>query len=224
MRKNIILPKIQNKLEPQNNRQNIINLEPINSNKLNPLNNIKSKQNNTKQNQTKSKYDCIDAEEYLLTQYPSIPDVYDLKEFNSKLDYLKKILLNKNIFVLKTGWETVWDNLAYSQDKAGEMILARYPKIVETKYNEYDKKYNLSRYNYPKKIMYLLYMKNILSFLYISDYLIFNGKIIGLVKISINFINDNEKNIIISCVQETFPFRYNFDNLTNTLLIQLKKK
>lgn len=200
-------------------------------NKLNPLNNIKSnqknnksKQNNNKPNYLKSKYDCVDAEEYLYIQYSNIPDIYNLTEFNDKLNYLKKILLNKNIFMLKTGWTTVWDNLGYSKDKAEEMINDRYQNIIETKYIQYDKKYNLSKYNYPKKIMHLLYMEYIVSFLYVSDYSIFNGKIIGFVKIQVNYINQYEKDIIFSCVKETFLNRFNFDNVTNTIIIQLKRK
>ena len=70
----------------------------------------------------------------------------------------------------------------------------------------------------------LLYIENFMSFLYVSDYSIFNGKINGIVKIQINYINQIEKDIIFECVKETFLDKYSFDNLTNTLVIQLKRK
>ena len=87
--------------------------------------------------------------------------------------YLKKILLGKNIFLVKTCWYLVWDNSIYSIDKAEEMINKSYSYIVEEKY----KLYNLSKYNYPPELMRLLYTKELVSFIYVYDYSIYLGKI-----------------------------------------------
>lgn len=171
----------------------------------------------------KSRAQCFDAEEYL-QQFHHISEIYNINEFNSKLIYLKKILLRKNIFLLKTGWDSVWDNLIYSIDKAEEMINKRYSCIIEEKYKLYNFKYNLSKYNYPHELMRLLYTKELVSFIYVSDYSIYSGKISGFVKLNISYINDNEKNIIFSCVRETFLDRYKYNITTNTIVIQLKRK
>lgn len=212
---NNLPPLYPKKITNQSNPNNPINpINPINNIKLNPIN---------KNDLKKSRAQCIDVEEYL-QQFHHIPEIYNINEFNNKLIYLRKILLGKNIFLLKTGWNTVWDNLIYSIDKAEEMICERYNHIIEERYKSYNVKYNLSKYNYPKKLMYLLYTKELVSFISVSDYSIYSGKISGFVKLNLNYINNNEKNIIFSCMRETFLDRYKYDDKTNIISIQLKRK
>lgn len=228
----LILPEIDNKdyykkslitnnlsspkyLKHKKNLNNNINRRknPINYIRLNPIKKNKFR---------KSKSEYLDAEEYL-EQFYNIPDIYNLNEFNKKLLYLKKILLNKNIFVIKTGWETVWDNISYSFDKAEEIICKRYRDIINERYNLFEHKYNMYKYNYPKKLMTLLYTKELVSFINISDYSIYYGKINGIIKLNINFINNDDKNIIFSCIREIFIDRYKYDESTNTVEIKLRK-
>lgn len=213
VQKKVILPKINSK-KYIHISYNSNNLPPINNVKLNPTNKNYFK---------KSRTQCIDAEEYL-QQFHHIPEIYNINEFNSKLIYLKKILLGKNIFLLKTGWNCVWDNPIYSIDKAEEMINKRYNHIIEERYKSYKIKYNLSKYNYPKNLMCLLYTKELVSFISVSDYSIYSGKITGFVKFNLNYINNDEINIIFSCMRETFFDRFKFDDKTNTIIIQLKRK
>ena len=65
-------------------------------------------------------------------------------------------------------------------------------------------KYNLTKYNYPPELLRLLYTKESVPFIYVSDYLIYSGKISGFVKLNINYVNNNDINIIFSCASETF--------------------
>jgi hypothetical protein len=204
---NNLYHKYQNNINK--NKYHKINL--INNIKLNPIKPI---------NIIKPIPKYIDREEY----FQQIPEIYNIDEFKNKLIYLKKILLTKNIFLIKTGWDTVWDNETYSLDRADEIICKRYGYIIKKKYNLYDNKYNLSKYNYPEKIMNLLYTKEIVSFVVISDYSIYSGKKSGIIKINVNFIDDKEKNIIFSCIRETFLDRYKYDETTKTFSIQLKRK
>lgn len=204
-------PKYPIKLSNPTNLTNLTN--QTNNIKLNPI----------KKNRFKPRAQCIDTEEYL-QQFHHIPEIYNINEFNSKLIYLKKILLGKNIYLLKTGWECVWDDTIYSIDKAEEMICKRYPDVIEERYKLLNIKYNLNKYNYPTKLMCLLYTKELISFIYLSDYSIYSGKISGIIKMNINYINNDEKNIILSCVRETFLDRYKYDEITMTLSIQLKRK
>lgn len=231
VKKKVLLPKIKNGnyLDISSNSNNLPPLYPKKNtnqsnqiNPINPINNIKLNPIN-KNDLKKPREQCIDAEEYL-QQFHHIPEIYNINEFNSKLIYLRKILLGKNIFLLKTGWDTVWDNTIYSIDKAEEMICKRYNHIIEERYKSYNVKYNLSKYNYPKKLMCLLYTKELVSFISVSDYSIYSGKITGFVKLNLNYINDNEKNIIFSCMRETFLDRYKYDITTNTIIIKLIKK
>lgn len=230
VKKKVLLPKIksdsENYLHISSNSNNLPPLYPKKitnqSNSINPINNIKLNPIN-KNDLKKSRSQCIDVEEYL-QQFHHIQEIYNINEFNSKLIYLKKILLRKNIFLLKTGWDTVWDNLIYSIDKAEEMICKRYNHIIEERYKSYSVKYNLSKYNYPKKLMYLLYVKELVSFISVSDYSIYSGKISGFVKLKLNYINNNEKKIIFSCMRETFLDRFSYDNKTNIIAIKLKRK
>ena len=218
--KRIILPKINSAnglqiIHNSNNlsqkylkhtmRTNIVKLKPIENNNL-----------------KKSRAQCIDAEEYLRQIY-SITEIYDINDFNNKLIYLKKILLEKNIFLLKTGWDSVWDNTLYSLDKAEEMIYERYQNIIGKRYELYNDKYNLSEYKYPLKLMHLIYTKELVSFVMISDYSIYLGKIFGFIKLNFNYININEKNCIFNSIKEIFPDKYIYDSTSNTINIQLKK-
>ena len=104
------------------------------------------------------------------------------------------------------------------------MICKRYQDVIEERYKSLNIKYNLNKYHYPTKLMCLLYTKELISFICLSDYSIYSGKISGIIKMNINYINNDEKNIILSCVRETFLDRYNFDERTMTLTIQLKSK
>ena len=56
---------------------------------------------------------------------------------NCWMTIFKKILLGKNIFLVKTGWDLVWDNSIYSIDKAEEMINKKYSYVTEEKYKLY---------------------------------------------------------------------------------------
>lgn len=221
-----ILPKIKNAKYFENapnisNKSNISNVPKLP--KLPNPSNISNKSNqNNKKILVKQRSQCLDAEEYL-SQFNHIPNIYNINEFNSKLIYLKKILLNKNIFLLKTGWTDIWNEPVYSFDKAEEMICKRYNTFIKSKYNAYKNKCNLSKYNYPDNLMCLLYAKELVSFVFVSDYSIYSGKITGKVKICFSCANLNDKNIIFSCIRETFLDRFVYENNTNTFTIQLKK-
>lgn len=230
-RKNVnsINPVGNVKLNPINPTKPLNPIKPTNpTNPINPINptnpmpNIKLnsiKKNNFKKTRT----DCIDAEEYL-QQFYNIPEIYNINELNSKLIYLKKILLGKNIFLVKTGWESVWNETSYSIDKAEEMICKRYANVVEKRYETYDIKYNLSKYKCPKLLMYLLYTKELVSFIDVSDYSIYLGKINGFIKLNIWSVNIEDKNIILNCMRETFFDRFTYNDKTSACIIQLKKK
>lgn len=202
------------------------NTDPINPlNPLNPLNPMLNVKLNpiVKNNLTKNSAKCTDAEEYL-QQFYNIPEIYNIHELNNKLIYLKKILLGKNIFLVKTGWKTVWNETIYSIDKAEEIICKSHANIVEERYKAYDNKYNLSKYKCPKLLMHLLYIKELVSFIAVSDYSIYLGKINGFIKFNIWSVNIEDKNIILNYMKETFFDRFTYNDKTSACIIQLKRK
>lgn len=219
--KKVLLPKITNysqiyyTLSKKKITKQYNPINPVNNIKLCPIIKVDLKKD--------IRY-CIDAEEYL-QQFYNIKEIYDIKEFNNKINYLKKILLGKNIFLVKTGWDGIWNNLLYSIDKAEEILCIKYYNVIEERYKLYDHKYNLSKLKeYPIKLMCLLYTKELVSFVILSDFSIYFGKIYGFIELNINYINIDEKNIIFSCVKETFLNRFTYNEKTNTFIIQLKNK
>jgi hypothetical protein len=162
------------------------------------------------------------AEEYI-SQFENIMDIYDINELNNKLDHLKKILIKNQIFLIKSIWDTVWDNNSYLFDYTEEMICKRYTYIIKKRFNIYEIKYNLSNNKIPKKLMYLLYTSELVSYLTISNYSLCISKTNGILKIQCNFLNIEEKNIILNCILEVFPNRYNYNSIYDIITIQLKK-
>lgn len=210
----IILQKITNNKQINDiiDKKIQIKKKSLNNIKLPPLHKINKKKI----------IDCNNANEYL-QQFYNISELYCIDDFNTKFNFIKKKLILENIFLIKTGWNLVYDNIYYLFDKAEEIICKKYNNIIEKRYKLYEKKYNLSRYKYNKNIMQLLYIKDLVSFVVISDYSICLGKISGKINIHINYINIKEKNIILNCFREIFFNIFYFDECSNILTIELKK-
>lgn len=229
-RKNLILPMINNK-EIINNQEIINNETKIgkdylvkNNNlkkKINPINNIKLPQIYKNISNIKNKYDCLDAEEYI-SQFQTISEKYDYRELNIKLEKLKKILINQGFYLVKTPWDSVWDNNLYAIDYTYEYIYKRY---TERLFNEYDKLYKINYNNkkHSKKITCMLFVDKLVSYLSISNYSLCMSKLDGRLKINCNFINDDHEKIIIGCLNELFLFRIDYNKKDKMVTINLKK-
>ena len=217
----IFLPKINN--QPKMNQNYFIKNITEKKIELNPINNIRLEPIfNKNLTNIKNKYDCLDAEEYI-SQFQNIPDIYNLIELNLKLKKLNKILIKQGFYFVKTPWNTVWDNNLYAIDYTHEYIYQRY---TQTLFDNYDKLYNIE-YNdkkKSKKIICMLFVDKLVSYLSISDYSIFVSKICGLLKINCNFVNDEHEKNIIDCLNDFFPQRINYYKNNKLIIINLIKK
>lgn len=187
-------------------------------------NNLNNNVNNNNNNILKLKKiipmsKCLNAFEYY-SQFGNINLVkYDLIELKSSLIKITKILKTYDIFIVNTNWDTVWNNDLYSIDHAEELICAQYFDMVKWKFENYKKYYigRETRYNVP-----ILYLKNFISYIPISDFDYYKSKNNGFLTIYPNIINLNEKNIIERIFKETFNQRFNlYENTINISLIKI---
>ena len=231
---NIVMPKITPKLKPKpiikNNSKPIQNIELNHIDKRNiydivpiPIP-IPAQQPLSHKPIIKTKFECLDAEEYLEQFYKSPnANLVDFNELGKKLDLIKKILKNNNIFVVKTPWDSTWDNLTYSVDCAQEIILKHYPDILLEKFRTYAKsKRSITASNYPEKLLSLLYADKLISYLVISNYFYCMGKITRVLKIYCNFVNEKDKKYTLESLSDVFGCsRISYSHLTNILMIRL---
>jgi hypothetical protein len=218
----LVLPKI-NKSESVSFNIIINNVQSkqTNKNPYIPIISLKSKQTN--KIIKKNKFECVNAEEFV-SQYQSIPDIYNFEETNKKIETIKKILLKQNIFFIKAPWNLVWDNYLYLNDYTYEYIYQRYNDLLYCKYDKIFADHSHANKKYSKKILCMLYVDKLVSFLSVSNYSFCMGKIYGQLRINCNFTDNNEKKIILDCFDDFFPNRFSYDSISNIILVYLNKK
>lgn len=147
--------------------------------------------------------DCENAQKYF-SQFSNSKENYNLREIKILLKKVSFVLRNNQIYIVYTGWDSIWTNSDYSKDCAGEFICNKYSDLVNERFDNLKKimigykKY----YNMP-----LLYMRDLVSFLVISDNDLYLSKINGILHIQTNFINSGEKIQCIKILREVFSNR-----------------
>jgi hypothetical protein len=152
----------------------------------------------------KPKRNCANAHEYF-SQFSNAQEKYDLREIKVGLKKVSNILKNYDIFLVHTGWDSVWENSYYSSDRAEEIIFKKNSNLIKERFERY-KKFVIGNKNKFYDIP-LIYIKELVSFVVISDHQLYLSKQSGFLFIQTNFINNSEKNICIKIFKEIFPYR-----------------
>ena len=167
----------------------------------------------------KSKKDCVNAQEYF-SQFTNTKEKYDLRELKIGLKKVSNSLKLNDIFLINTGWDSVWDNLDYSFDHAEEIICKKYNVLVKERFERY-KKFVLAKYKGKFFNVPLAYINEIVSFVTISDYQLHLSKQSGLLYIQTSFVNNHEKIICAKIFKDVFLHR--FIHKYNSFVIKLHK-
>jgi len=208
---NLILPKIVN----YKNYERNVYVDAENKEWIIKKNNIYQQE---KMLEIKPKRDCVSAQEYF-SQFSNSKEKYNLKEIKIILRKVSLCLRSKEIFLIYSGWESVWENSEFSMDCAEEIICAKYSNLVKERFERY-KKYIIGNkkpfYNIP-----IIYLREIISFIVVSDYELYLSKLTGLLHIKISFMNNCEKKICITIFKEILGNRIIIEN--NMIIIKLNK-
>lgn len=195
--------------------------------KINPIYNIKLKPINYI-GEIKKKSDYVDADEYI-SQFENLNlhNSFNMNKLNTELNHLKKILMKQNIFLIKTPWDSIWNNSDYSIDFTHDYIYNRYQKLLFERYDIIKNFYILSeqknRRKYSKNILCMLFVDKLVSYLSVSNYSFCLSKTNGELNIQCNFFNENEKNITLKCFSEIFSERFIYNDKKNIIILYLDK-
>ena len=207
------------KLPPIKNIKNNNYVNPIDPIEVIEITNIKKSPRKDMLIKIKSKKDCANAQEYY-SQFTNTKEIYDLRELRIGLKKVSKTLKSNEIYLINTGWDSVWDNSDYSLDCAGEIICKKYSGLVLERFQRY-KQFVLSKCKGKFFDIPLAYIDELVSFVIVSDNELHLSKQSGNLTIQTSFINNQEKKLCLKIFKDVFSHRFVYKD--NLITIKLHK-